>query len=97
MSNLRDHSQPCEHEDAHISHQIPGKYHLEEAGFWGCSIVSCPGGREVTIDQIGWFDPGSQRFCYTDEKEYDDKHLGHKRREFYTESVFAVAAIGDTG
>ena len=35
--------------------------------------------------QIGWFDPGSKRFCYTDEKD----HFA-PRNDDYTHPVFAV-------
>jgi hypothetical protein len=39
--------------------------------------------------QIGWFDPGSKRFCYTDEKEYDEAQ-GKNRKTGYTHPVFCV-------
>lgn len=36
-------------------------------------------------NQIGWFDPGSKRFCYTDEKDYRaDRHKS------YTVPVYAI-------
>ncbi len=38
--------------------------------------------------QIGWFDPGSKRFCYTDEKEY---HSARSNRfQSYTHPVFSI-------
>jgi len=39
--------------------------------------------------QIGWFDPGSKRFCYTDEKEYDESQ-GRGRKLGYTHPVFSI-------
>jgi hypothetical protein len=39
--------------------------------------------------QIGWFDPGSKRFCYTDEKEYD-RSLDKNRFSGYTHPVFSI-------
>lgn len=39
--------------------------------------------------QIGWFDPGSKRFCYTDEKEYDQAQ-NRNRKTGYTHPVFAI-------
>lgn len=38
------------------------------------------------MKQIGWFDPGSKRFCYTDEKEHS--HLGMPA---YTIPVYRAA------
>lgn len=35
--------------------------------------------------QIGWFNPASKRFCYTDEKE-----VWPDRRSSYTHPVFAI-------
>jgi len=26
-------------------------------------------------EQVGWYDPGSKRFCYLDEKEYSAEHF----------------------
>ena len=43
------------------------------------------------MDQIGWFNPGSKRFCYTDEKEFSPQHNAS-----YTKPVFVATAIGDT-
>lgn len=39
--------------------------------------------------QIGWFNPGDKRFCYTDEKEYDQKRK-QKYYDNYTHPVFAI-------
>ena len=31
-----------------------------------------------SLEQIGWFDPGSKRFCYTDTKEvHPESNAGH--------------------
>ena len=72
---LRDHSEPC---------KDLGRF-KEANGVWGCDEYGCPGGQEVTIDQIGWFNPGSKRFCYTDEKEVHPQH-----HTSYTKSVFVA-------
>ena len=53
----------------------------------------CPGGREVTDEQIGWFNPGSKRFCYSDEKVVDAEHLGYPNKESYTEPVFIWKSV----
>jgi len=42
----------------------------------------------VEFSQIGWFDPGSRRFCYTDEKEHrPDLKTG------YTHPVFSIDSV----
>lgn len=38
--------------------------------------------------QIGWFDPGSKRFCYTDEKEFHSARPS--RFQSYTHPVFSI-------
>lgn len=38
---VRDHSQPCEHDES-----AEGRYY-SELGFWCC--WSCPGGKEITL------------------------------------------------
>ena len=43
----------------------------------------------IEFTQIGWFDPGSKRFCYTDEKEYDVKQ-NRGRLTSYTHPVFSI-------
>lgn len=51
MSDLRDHSQPCEHATDPTPVRLP-----DEPGpvgtdpVWKCSEYGCPGGREITID-----------------------------------------------
>ena len=47
------------------------------------------------MTQVGWFNPDSKRFRYTDEKEHDLIHSGGRRFSSYTEPVFVAAAIGD--
>ena len=47
---LRDHSQPCEHASQKVLAERPGKWFSPDGGGWQCSVDSCPGGREVTID-----------------------------------------------
>lgn len=47
MTDLRDHSQPCEHEDdARLWNIYGGTDH------WDCRQGGCPGGREVTDAEL---------------------------------------------
>ena len=84
---LRDHSQPCGD-----PLDEGGRYQYAD-GTWGCDAMGCPGGREITDEQIGWFNPGSKRFCYFDEKVVDAEHLGYPNKESYTEPVFIWKSI----
>lgn len=41
-------------------------------------------------DQIGWYNPDSKRFCYTDEKDYDEQlDPGFRGKRGYTVPVYA--------
>lgn len=43
-----------------------------------------------SLEQIGWFDPGSKRFCYTDTKEvHPESNAGH------TIPVFVALEVSD--
>ena len=84
---LRDHSQPCGD-----PLDEGGRYQYTD-GTWGCDAMGCPGGREVIDEQIGWFNPGSKRFCYSDEKVVDAEHLGYPNKESYTEPVFIWKSV----
>ena len=80
---LRDHSQPCGD-----PLDEGGRYQYTD-GTWGCDAMGCPGGREVTDEQIGWFNPGSKRFCYTDEKQHMQSN-----KASYTVPVFVRGSDG---
>ena len=51
---LRDHSQPCEHEffEHPAGGLLEGDEVYREEGLYYCHVDGCPGGREVTIDEI---------------------------------------------
>ncbi len=61
------------------------------AGAYGLGELKTKTEWREAMTQIGWFDPGSKRFCYSDEKEYDPE-----RRTFYTEPAFVVDAAIET-
>ncbi len=93
---LRDHSQSCKHAPDGYKKVWGDGFHIGHEYQWAPAHHAwCPGGREVTDEQIGWFNPDSKRFCYTDEKEHDRRHLGHSRFASYTEPVFTNAALPD--
>ncbi len=48
MSDLRDHSNECEHASQRVLSERPGKWFSPDGGGWQCSLDSCPGGQEVT-------------------------------------------------
>lgn len=49
MSDLRDHSQPCEHDKAFLALNSIGGLDAQTRA-WKCKDFGCPGGRQVTID-----------------------------------------------
>ncbi len=50
---LRDHSQPCEHEDIDPNGRIRGHWDQTVLSAWGFGNPRwCPGGREITDDGL---------------------------------------------
>jgi len=73
MTELRDHSQPCEHVG-------DGAYYSNIAGCWLCDFMIgefsetlCPGGKKIEVMRIGWCPRGGG---HTDMPEPDDPVYG---------------------
>ena len=55
MAELRDHSQPCDHEKATPTERFRGHRVHNVLSAWGIGTPDwCPGGREVTDDTMAW-------------------------------------------
>lgn len=81
--NLRDHSQPCVHDDDAYEWTGPAIRH----SYWDCRQGGCPGGRVITIDYEAM---GS----VLDEEWHYSGWYGSQSGEQVAQKAFA-AAIGD--
>lgn len=96
MSDLRDHSQPCEHGEKYY-HKLQHPEHPPSSG----RFVACPGGREVTIEQMvermaeSRYNARFGGFAWTDPNHVTE---GYTRDAFMASAERDLAAaIGDTG
>ena len=70
--------------------------HLDDAPEGSIHVLDVPDSYEdpfltmvpIVFLQIGWFDPGSKRFCYTDVKEHSPNHHAS-----YTEPVLVAIDV----